>query len=87
MKSKLSIVIISLLLVFLVSCGSRQYKDPHGNTYKYKLTLTGTMPNAKTESKFVILSNDNNLTFDDVAKSLYSSNSNDSLDIYIISSE
>lgn len=90
MNRKIPLYIISLLLVIILLftfTGNKTYKDPYGNTYKYKLTLTGTMPNAKAETTFVILSNDANLTFDAVANSFLSSNSNDHLDIYYIPSK
>ena len=88
MDKKISLSIISLLLLVVILLfafpGNKTYKDPYGNIYKYKLTVTGTMPNAKAETKFVILSNEANLTFDDVANSFLSSNSNDHLDIYLV---
>lgn len=84
LNKKISLYIISLILLFAFP-GNKTYKDPQGNIYKYKLILTGTMTNAKTESTFVILSNDDSLTFDEVSKSLYSSNSSDHLDIYFVS--
>ncbi|MBS5936748.1 MAG: hypothetical protein KIC47_05615 [Clostridium sp.] len=88
MNKKISLSIISLLLLVVILLfafpGNKTYKDPYGNIYKYKLTVTGTMPNAKAETKFVILSNEANLTFDDVANSFLSSNSNDHLDIYLV---
>lgn len=63
-----------------------QYKEENGKyvlgngqKYKYKLVLDGVMPNAAYGSTFIVLSNDNLLTFDTVAKSLYSSDSNDAL--------
>ena len=52
--------------------------------YRYCYTLRGTMPNVSTESEWIVFSNDKNLDFDRVAKSLYSSNSKDSLDIYTV---
>ncbi|WP_156625748.1 hypothetical protein [Clostridium tertium] len=91
LNKKISLSIISLLLLVVILLfafpSNKTYKDPYGNIYKYKLTVTGTMPNAKAESTFVILSNDDTLTFDEVAKSFYSSNSNDHLDIYLVSSK
>jgi hypothetical protein len=77
-------------MTIFVSCTqakNTQYTDPKGNKYKYQLKLTGTMPNAKKESTFVILTNDDDLTFDRVSKSLYSSNSSDWLDFYLVSQE
>jgi hypothetical protein len=70
---------ILILLVTLTACNiqNSNYTDPDGNEYQYKLELTGTMPNASKESKYIILTNDNTLTFDKVAKSIYSSNSKD----------
>lgn len=88
MNKKISLSIISLLLLVIILLfafpGNKTYKDPYGNIYKYKLTVTGTMPNAQAETTFVILSNEANLTFDDVSNSFLSSNSNDHLDIYLV---
>ena len=71
---------ILILVVTLSACNikNRNYTDPDGNEYKYKLELTGTIPNASKESKYIVLTNDNTLTFDEVAKSIYSSDSKDS---------
>ena len=52
--------------------------------YKYCYYLKGTMPNAAQESELIVLANDKDLNFTQVTKSLYSSNSNDFLDIYVI---
>lgn len=88
MNKKISLSIISLLLLVIILLfafpGNKTYKDPYGNIYKYKLTVTGIMPNAQAETTFVILSNEANLTFDDVSNSFLSSNSNDHLDIYLV---
>lgn len=35
-----------------------------GHTYKYRLEITGTMPNAKASSTFVYLSNIENISFE-----------------------
>lgn len=70
------------LIIMLTGCNNitsnSKYTDPEGNSYKYKLELSGMMPNSEKETKLIILTNDNTLTFDDVSKSLYSSNSKDS---------
>jgi len=63
--------------------GKSQVKE-----YKYRLTLTGRMPNAEKDSTFVVLTDNSDLTFEEVAKSLYSSNSEDWLeDAVIVSME
>lgn len=65
------------------SNGKSQLKE-----YKYRLTLTGRMPHAAKDSIFVVLTDNPNLTFEEVAKSLYSSNSEDWLeDTVIVSME
>lgn len=51
-----------------------------GITYKYRLELKGTMPNAAGESCFVVLTNNKEISFDEVAKSIFSSSSSDWLD-------
>jgi|GEM_PF-6806696 len=82
---------ILILLITLTACNiqNSSYKDPEGNEYKYKLELTGTLHNASNESKYIILTNDNTLTFDKVSKSIYSSNSKDSdgIDYYLLLSQ
>jgi ABC-type glycerol-3-phosphate transport system substrate-binding protein len=90
MKKIMLTLAILVLLTGLAACNqgkSNQYTDPQGNKYKYKLELTGTMPNAEKETTFIILTNDPDLTFEKVAKSLYSSNMNDWLDIYFVPQE
>lgn len=56
----------------------------NGITYKYRLGLKGTMPSAAGESHFVVLTNNKDISFDEVAKSIYSSDSNDWLDETVI---
>lgn len=51
-----------------------------GITYKYRLELKGTMPNAAGESCFVVLTNNKEISFDEVAKNIFSSSSSDWLD-------
>lgn len=88
---KITILLGILILVVLTACTADNsfFTDPNGNKYKYKLELTGTLPNAKIESKYIILTNDKTLTFDKVAQSMYSSNSTDSNGIhyYLLLSE
>ena len=43
------------------------------STYQYRLELNGRMPNAAVESKYVVLTDNKNLSFEDVSKSLFSS--------------
>lgn len=80
-----------ILLVTLTACNTKNssYTAPDGNEYKYKLELTGTLPNASKESKYIILTNDKTLSFDKVAKSIYSSDSKDSdgIDYYLLLAE
>ncbi|URN93628.1 MAG: hypothetical protein NAG76_17600 [Candidatus Pristimantibacillus lignocellulolyticus] len=82
---------ILILLVTLTACNIKNssYTVLDGKEYKYKLELTGTLPNASQESKYTILTNDNTLTFEKVAKSIYSSNSKDSdgIDYYLLLNE
>lgn len=47
-----------------------KYVLESGKEYKYKLFLEGKLPNAAYGAKFTVLSNNESLTFDDVAKSL-----------------
>lgn len=82
---------IFILFVSLTACNLKtsSYTDPNGNEYEYKLELTGTLPNASKESNIIILTNDNTLTFEQVSKSMYSSNSkhNEGIDYYLMSIE
>ena len=48
------------------------------NTYQFRLELAVRMPNAKSDSSYVVLTDNENLTFEDVSKSLYSSSLEDS---------
>lgn len=56
------------------------YWSENNQKYKYKVELTGTLPNAKRESTYIVLTNNEHLTFEDVSKCFYSSNSDDFLD-------
>lgn len=49
------------------------YISIDGKKYKYKLTLNGKMPNAKSESTLTVLSNDENITFDEVCRHMVGS--------------
>lgn len=51
----------------------------NGETYDYKLKITGRGRNASKDSTFVVLTNNKDITFDEIFKSLISSNSNDFL--------
>ena len=51
-----------------------------GKNYKSKITLKGKLPSSDKEVTYVVLTNDSNITFDEVAKSYYSSNSSEHLD-------
>lgn len=42
-------------------------------TYQYRLELTGRLPNAVTDSCYVVLTDNENLTFEDVSNSLLGS--------------
>lgn len=42
-------------------------------TYQFRLELAGRMPNAKSDISYVVLTDNENLTFEDVSKSQYSS--------------
>lgn len=54
-----------------------------GKEYKYKRKLTGTFPNASSATTITVYTNDEDLTFEEAAKSIFSSSSKDVLDIYI----
>lgn len=53
-----------------------------GNTYRYKLEITGRMPNASADSTFVYLSNSENITLEQAWKAAgFSSSLNDYFDV------
>lgn len=54
-----------------------QYIVDGDMVFMYKKVLSGKDPNAKHGTRFVVLTNDENITYEQVAKSLYSSNSED----------
>lgn len=47
----------------------------NGNTYNNRIVLNGRMSCAACDSEYVVLTNDENLSFNEVAKSIYSNNS------------
>ena len=52
--------------------------------YKYAFLLSGRMPNAASDSAFLVLSNDKNVTFDDAAYKLLGSDTTKMKDIYVL---
>ena len=54
--------------------------ESNGITYQYKKELTGEVPSSDEEVTFVILTNDDAVTFEQVFDSMYSSDSNKRLD-------
>jgi len=50
------------------------YTAENGITYRYLLTLTGRSPNAVCDFWYTVLSNNENLTFERVNESLFTSN-------------
>lgn len=54
-----------------------QYVVEGDMVLQYKKVLTGRMPGAEKDSRFIVLTNDNAVTFEQVAKSIYSSSSPD----------
>lgn len=54
--------------------GTWQCED---TTYQFRLKLDGRMPNSELDSCFVVLTNNENLTFEEVSKSLYISSFED----------
>lgn len=52
-----------------------RFKDSMWHTdkysYKYKLHLTGKLPKADEDIIFVVLSNNENITFDDISKTIF----------------
>lgn len=60
-----------------------KYVAPNGKEYDYCLELSGTMPNAARSTIMIVYTDDKDLTFEKASKSIYSSNSKDTLDAYI----
>ena len=48
-----------------------------GYDYKYRVVVTGRDANAKADGRYVVLTNDAGITYDEVSWSLLSSNTND----------
>ncbi len=65
----------------------RKITDPefNENKYKYCMYLKGTMPNAVSETEMIVLTNDKELDFGKVTKSMLSSGMDGRIDVYIIS--
>lgn len=51
----------------------------NGRIYKRKIALTGKLPNSEKTTTYIVLTNDTEITFAEVAKSFYSSDSADLL--------
>lgn len=56
-----------------------QYIVEGDMVFLYKKVLSGKEPNAEYGTRFIVLTNDENITYEQVARSLYSSNSEDRL--------
>ncbi|MBQ8541230.1 MAG: hypothetical protein IJ435_07125 [Clostridia bacterium] len=54
------------------------------NQYKYVLNLKGRHPNAVSDSEYIVLTNDPTVDFDRVSKAMFSSQSTDFLDCYVL---
>ena len=52
--------------------------------YKYCYELEGELPNAKGESKYLVLANEENITFDDASYMLFGSDATKMKDIYVL---
>ena len=52
----------------------------NGRNYNYRLALDGRPPNAAKDIKYVVLTNNKDITFEEVNWSIISSNSNDDLE-------
>lgn len=66
-----------------VLCDYRENSDgtwsADGRIYQHKVMLTGKLPSAEGMTTYIVLTNDENITFEEVGKSFYSSNSADLL--------
>ena len=61
-----------------------RYVTDDGRDFQYKKVLTGRTPNARYDTKYIVLTNDPDISFEKVDWSLYSSNSEDWLQDTII---
>ena len=52
--------------------------------FRYKKVLTGRSPNAACDSKYIVLTNNKNITFEKVDKSFFSSSMDDMLDDTVV---
>lgn len=52
--------------------------------YKYCYELEGELPNAKSESKYLVFANEENITFDDASYMLFGSDATKMKDIYVL---
>ena len=70
--------------VYFFNCFTYTYDNGvyvvNGNrVFDYKIELTGHMPNAKYDTKYVVLTNNPDISFEEVSRSQYSSNLKDLL--------
>lgn len=65
-----------------ITTSGGKYIAPDGRRYQYAKYLFGMLPNAEFASSYYVLTNDEDLTFDDVAWSMLSSTMEDKLDFY-----
>lgn len=72
--------------VYVEFDGERYRCSNDKKTYKYLLELRGHLKNAACDTAYVILA-DEKYTFDDISKSLYSSDSNDQIPYNLVSCE
>lgn len=82
MKKVIATVLCLVLAISLIGCGNPEQKfksqtyselsdgtwECEGNHYRYKLEITGRMPNATADSTFVYLSNLENISFEQAWK-------------------
>lgn len=55
----------------------KAFVAPNGEIYKYRKKMTGRHPNAKADSTLIVYTNEDNLTFEDVSRYVFSSLSPD----------
>lgn len=82
------VAVILMLASIMAACtkdSGEKYVSAEGVEYSYCLELSGTMPNTAKPSTWVVYTNDPELTFEKASKSIYSSDFNDYVDMYIVS--
>ena len=83
----IGLILLALIILLILIPKSNIYYDEKGNSYDYKLQLTGTMPNSNIERTITVLTNNKKLTFNDVSEVLLNSAYCNVMDFVILQDE